>query len=581
MHLTASESAAILKDVKQKDVKGLECKHINYQLSNQYGSNEDMLVIKEVVHLHNGQHVPRLRFVKNYKRPVYVTDKRHRTNKDRKEKELKSKLIRYTCTQSKLTDTVVSAIGYGNPRNPLRQILKDKPWVYGADVTSDVFMKEHYRQKYPDCITPNVVAVFDSETDMRNGESRRPLLISITLKNKAYQVYYKPWVKHIPDYEAKVHKMFQQYLSEQVPGAVYELEMEGFECQGEMAYALLQKAHEWQPDFLVAHNLDFDITVLIEALENAGVNLAQAFSDPRVPPEYRSFRYAQDKSIRFTQDGKAMNKAWYDQWHRVYAPSSFYFACTGSTYRLLRLAAGKEPSYGLDPLLKKTLGINKLYVPHPKVTSKPGGVDWHIDMQLHDPVGYSVYNLFDDILLELMCEKTRDLSSSISMMSGSSSYHSFNSSPKRTADNLYFHLMYNTPYVFGSTSADMDLEHDELVIGRNNWIMTVSPEMATKPGVPLLQEMPGVTSLVYTDTADADIASTYPNGQITMNLSKGTCVYEINDIGDLDWDERVYTGVNLTGGASNAITVLQSVVDAPSTEDLLKDYKDYIAKEIK
>lgn len=576
--MTASESESLLPDIKKDDVIGLECKHVHYQRSIDFKSSNDMLVVKEVMHLKDGRKIPRMRFVENFKRPIYVTDKRYRTNKDRKEKELKSKVIKYTCTQTKLSQTVVNAIGYGNPRVHVKKLIVDKPWVYGADVTSEVFLKERYKQQWPDAISANTVAVFDSETDLRNGESRDPLLISITFKNKAYQVYYKPWVKHLPNFESDVQTMFQKYLKEQVPDATYELEMEGFECQGAMAHALLQKAHEWQPDFLVAHNLDFDMSVLIGALEKAGFDLAQSFSDPRVPPEYRTFRYIQDQSIKFTQDGKTMNKAWYDQWHKLFAPTSFYVACSGSTYRLLRMAAGKEPSYGLDPLLKKTLGVTKLYVPHDKVKSKPGGVDWHIDMQLYDPVGYAVYNLFDDILLEKMCERTTDFSSSISMMSNSSSYHSFSSSPKRTSDAMFFHLLYNTPYVFGSTSSNMDLEHDELVIGRQDFILTVPPEMATKPGLPLLTEMPGHPSLVFTDTADADISSTYPNGQIVMNLSKATCMYEINHIGSMEWEDRVYTGVNLTGGSVNAITTLQHVVEAPSSADLLAEYKTYITQ---
>jgi len=99
------------------------------------------------------------------------------------------------------------------------------------------------------------------------------------------------------------------------------------------------------------------------------------------------------------------------------------------------------------------------------------GLRWHEVMQERYKIEYGVYNIFDSIALELLDEKTNDLSSKITTASQNSEYKNFNSNPKRLCDELHFwYQEREQPCVIGSSSDDPVDELDQYVIGHHDWM---------------------------------------------------------------------------------------------------------------
>ena len=89
----------------------------------------------------------------------------------------------------------------------------------------------------------------------------------------------------------------------------------------------------------------------------------------------------------------------------------------------------------------------------------------------------------------------------------------------------------------------------------------------------MLKDLPSTPSFLYRYVSDADIASTYPTGEVIMNLSKMTTMLEICKINGLTVNKQRILGINLTGGPVNAIEIMQESMRAPDLWDLLEEFE--------
>jgi len=247
-------------------------------------------------------------------------------------------------------------------------------------------------------------------------------------------------------------------------------------------------------------------------------------------------------------------------------------------YRQIRRAHGKAPSYSLDYTLETNLERNKLYFPIDE-RGAPGSIEWHINMQRFHKLEYTVYNIFDCIGVELLDEKTKDLQTQISILSGYSEYGIFNSNPKRTMDALHFFCL-ERGKVAGCVNDKMVEDLDKELPQLDGWIVTLPTHLVVNNGLPLLEELPDVQSTVRMYVSDADITSTYPNGEIIMNLSKETTMMEMGRISGLLNTDRINVGINLTGGPVNAIEIMTHVMHAPRPDQLLDAFMEELQKEV-
>lgn len=79
--------------------------------------------------------------------------------------------------------------------------------------------------------------------------------------------------------------------------------------------------------------------------------------------------------------------------------------------------------------------------------------------------------------------------------------------------------------------------------------------------------------------SDADIASTYPNGEIILNLSKETTMMELARIKGVTGAQQRLVGINLTGGPANAIEIMTEVLHVPTPVEMLELYRQHKEKQ--
>lgn len=550
------------------EVKGYEVKHVTYTRSNNRDSNDDALIIKKIAHMKNGDQIPFLDLEKNYKRTFYL--ERNQNYSEKKTQQKLRRLQQFTCTQRNLIPSIGRALGRGSIKGGLRTIARN-PFLYGTDITSATLYKQDFRKAYPDCNSPNRVAVFDIETDVVNGDGSEPICMSLTFKDKVFLVVTKKWIGTIQEFEKKAHAAADKYLSEHFKARNITMEVMVVDTPGQAVVETFKRAHEWKPDFVSVWNINFDLPKCLAVLQKEGIDPAQVFSDPSVPEEFKFFRYKEGNATKVTATGRVDSIHPAERWHVAECPATFFLIDSMCVYKRIRMAKQNEPSYGLDAVMKKNLkNLGKLKFAEADAYS---GLQWHIFMQDNYKVEYSIYNVFDCIGVEILDEKIKDLQLVISTQSKASEYTIYNSQPKRLVDDFYFFCL-ERDFVLGSCSDEMAHEYDQYVTDMKGWIVTLPSHQTVDNGIAVLEEMPDVRTYIRTHVADLDIVSTYPNVQVILNISRETTRRELYKIAGIDVRTQRMAGINLTGGHVNAVEIACSVYQAPNFDMLLKDFEE-------
>lgn len=556
-----------LPDLKQLDktlIKGYECKFATYCPPNVGLTNtkDDVHVVKEYIHLKDGQVLPNIKLVKNFKRSFWVTRKLHQNHNDKKECELIDYLEERKCTQSQLADEISRAL-YGRPSSgtPFKQLAKS-PYLYGCDISSTALVKKAYETKFPDCKTPqSTMAVLDIETDVVRGTDEI-LVVTLSFGSRIFVAINSSFIPATANPERHVNHLLQKHLSDILEKRKIKVDIQVFDSPGQCCHAVIKKAHEWSPDFVVVWNMDFDIPKITAALERENYNLADVFSDPSVPREFRFYKYKQGKAQKVTQAGKVMSLNPADRWHVAEFPAGFYIVDAMCIYRRIRMAKGNEPSYSLDAILNKHIGVGKLSLPE---YDHLNGLAWHQTMQKNEPFFYVVYNIFDCIGVELLDEITNDVRSTFPTLCGNSDFNNFTSNPRRLVDDLhYFYLERNR--VIATTGIDLVTDDDDLVVDLKNWIVTLPAHLIAENGINLINGYETLISMIRIHLADLDIEGTYPNVQVAANVSKETTIRELAKIEGLSEQQQRIVGINLSGGIANAIEICTTVLGLPTPD---------------
>lgn len=353
----------------ESDILGIEPKHITY-VTDQTGGRHDLHVVKEIVHLKNGEKVTRLRKEEDYIRYYYITHKGQANHNEKKDYEYLKNLKKFSTTQINLTHNIQKSLrNYEtpdgtrvewNPRPRLKQLSR-MPYLYGSDVNSTCCLKNEYREAYPGLNTRNTVAGGDIETNVyESGKDGEIICMSVTHKKNVYLAYLRRWVHDINDPIAETHAALER-LPELVTlkkARDLTITVEVLETPAQIVIKCLEKLHEWQPDFFAFWNMDFDMSRMLKALDDHGIDPKDVFSDPSIPERFKYFDYRKDEAMSTTASGVTKSKGPEDQWHWVTAPAGFQCIDSLSTYRVTRLAKGKEPSYALDYILRKELSVD-------------------------------------------------------------------------------------------------------------------------------------------------------------------------------------------------------------------------------
>lgn len=546
-------------EINPADVLGREAKHITY-VPDQFGKPHDAHFVKEILHMKDGSKHSRLVQWTDYKRPWYVTQKGRRNHTEKKDYELVENLQRYMSTQVNMTREIAKILGdYSQGPNPQLRKLARSPYLYGADVSSTCCLKNDYQTRYPGLISRNTVAGGDIETNVyEDGKDGEIICMSVTHKENVYLAYLKKWVSDIADPVGQTYAEMESLpeLKALMHGRNLKIEVEVVNSPADIVIQCFRRLHQWKPDFFAFWNIEFDMSRILNTLKEYGVDPADVFSDESVPRNFRHFHFKKDQAMMTTASGVSKSRGPQDQWHWITAPSTFQCIDSMSTYRVTRLAKGKEPSYALGYILNKELSVNEettlakegdlekfLEKCEKKINQTPGsyphwfindqpahglhearigdtvrlhvdfgkldfeavanlnGIEWHREMQTKHKIKYGLYNIIDSMRLEQLDEKIDDLGRSITLFSKSSDFKNFSSNPKRLIDDMHFWYL-KRGQVIGTSSDQMVHELDQFVVSHKDWIVTLPSYMAGQHGVRCVKDLPNYHTLIFAHVAD-------------------------------------------------------------------------------
>lgn len=577
---------AVAPKLDMTGMVGIECRSVTF-IPPIKGNDDDYHMVKEIVHFDDGRAEPNIRILKNYTRSYWTTKEYHRkSHTQKKEWEDINKLSEHKTTQSQLVANAARSLNMFGFNGGLRKLARS-PYLYGCDILStSVVKQELYRNKWPTLNTPSSIATSDTETCM---DTKKVIMQTISYKNKVFTAVVRSFLKNIEGTEAQkieqCKKAFNQYLSnvdqekkkdgKKVIEQINVIEKRNLEWElilvdndGAAVYACLQKAHEWKPDFLTFWNMDFDVKRMNEALSGNGYNLADAWSDPSIAPAYRFFEYRESNAQKVTASGKKSPIAFHARWNVLTAPASFYVIDSMCAYKQIRTGKPEERSYGLDAIMFKHTKMHKLKT---NLGNNLTRAEWHIYMQRNHPIEYIIYNTFDCVGFDMLCEQTKDLSVSLPSGAAMSDYGKFNSQPRRVVDKLHYFCL-DRKLVAGTTSDQMETEFDALTISLKKWIVMLPAHLVDDNGLKCIKEYPELSTNIRLFVADLDVSASYPSGEVVYNISKETTKKELLTIEGKSESIRRAQGINLSGGCSNAVEFCTSLFDMPQHMQWLEAY---------
>lgn len=484
---TPQEIDEIIKQRGEKDIVSRECKHATYSRS--ADNTSDGLTVKEWITYKDGLRLPTVRFIKDYKRPYWITKEAYRTHSEKIQFEDLSRVDRYNCRQMDLSRELYEKLKYGNPTFSIRR-LANKPYVYGCDFGPEVYLKQKYMETWPGAFKPNLVTVIDSETDVVNM-TNEPILWSEVNDHEIVLYHSKGFTKDHPNYADEVLKEYKKTLPEYLghikkkladkkdgkyPEWIDHLEnlpvrfVEG-ETSFDITKSMVEHLHLTQPDIVTGWNVFFDMSVIHHCIHNAGGVPNIILSDSRVPYNFKMEYLQEGPSRKVTASGD-MPLSPHERWHKMLHTASWRVCDSMQLYWQLRKAKGKESGgYGLDAVLNRQLGVGKVSMSCEESGIQTGTLAWHVEMQTKYKVPYGVYAIFDSLGLKAQEYKNNDLSSQISSLAGSTDYSDFNSQPKVNSADMHFFAIKNRQKVICTTSEEMETEADTThLMDRSGWI---------------------------------------------------------------------------------------------------------------
>lgn len=548
--------------VPKEEVAAIECRHVVFCPPPKW-LKDDYHFVKEVVTTKDGRKVPQTRMIRNFKRPFWITQKGKQVYKDKKEVEKLENLVQFESTQSQLIPSIARALG--NPGfSGSYKMLARSPYIFGSDIPAAAILKRKYADQYPDVNTPYTYSCFDTERDVVKGTDET-IMGTITFGNKVYTAIKEDFFQGYANVIPRLRQALEKYLGDYVKKRNIEWEVVLVEKEIDIFRNCFNKAHEWKPDFVGIWNMNYDMKEALKACERAGVHPADIFCDPSVPREYRFFEYKEGQPRFETASGKVKPLKPSERWHTVFTPASFYIVDPMCAYRMIRTGEGEEPSYALDAILEKELGIRKLSF---KEAEKYQGIEKHQFLQSNHPIEYVIYNVFDCVSMQELDERTSDITMRMPQMAGMTDLSKFKSQPTRLVTELHFFAQ-TKGLVMGTTSDNLKTELDDLTVGRDGWITTLPAHLVADNGLFLIEEYPNLRTNIRVQVADLDVSASYPNGGAVANISKATTRRELCYIDGVSDEVRRLCGINLSGGMTNAVEVCTGLFGMPQLSEWL------------
>lgn len=561
---------------------GKACKFVVH-VPSKHPDQPDVHLIKETLVYDDNTQVPNIVLKENFQRSFWLTHPSKRNHKQKKEWEDLENVIEYRCTESQLRDKLASLLGVRSPNVTLRELTVN-PYVYGTNIPSTSIIKKLYQDQYPNIAIPHTVATFDIETDVIHGTGQ-VLMATVVFNEQVYCVIDKTFLVNYSSPMDMLQTVAKRELKEYIE--TYKLNIV-FHIANDEIDTIRQaflKVHEWMPDFLAIWNMDFDIPRILDRLSYHKVDPKTILCDPSLPEEFRLCKYHEGIKKKITASGKVQPINPAAQWHTLVLTASFYVIDAMCSFKQIRTGQQERSSYSLDAILNEELSLSKLKF---EEASEYDGLRWHQVMQSRYPAQYVAYNIFDSQSMQMLNNKTKDLSFTLPGYAGITDFSRFNSQPTRIADALHFYLLDNG-CVIGSTGKERDkkktVTYDEdgdviddvnlnpvvvaKTLGLDGWIVTLPPHLSVL-GIRCITEDSTIPTNIRGHVYDSDEVSAYPSATEVANVSKATTRREIIAIEGVPESVFRRQNLNLVLGQTNAIEYSCSMFNLPKPTELLE-----------
>ena len=439
----------------------------------------------------------KLKFINNPKRVIYITKPQYRTYKYKKDTEDLSHVDKYIIEDQYKEDEIRKLLEL--PKFPRKSLLDlcDSPYVYNADISIEALIRAKYQSMQKHNVIPFRIGGLDIETSVLDDDTYGCInCISFCTEHNTYTAVLERFLydtdasgkrvkKSKEDIVSLIHEKIQPYLDE------YNFNPIVVVCKNEVQLLkwIFDRIHDEKVDFIYIWNINFDIPKIIERIQHYNYDESEFFCHPDVPKDYRFCKFKEDKR---------MVQHIVDKWHWFYCTDYTQYIDGMLLYARIRKADSKEPSYSLDAISTKVLGVGKLKFSEGS----------HYEMQMNRFTEYTVYNLVDAMLLVMMGLKTNDISQ-LYGLTGTSPYPDFS---KQTVmlRNIYYKFCLDRDKVFSSVG--------KLLVKQGGAVLKAS--LVKDIGLHAVVELPEFESYVVCLGADLDFKAYYPSTQSMYGLAK-------------------------------------------------------------
>jgi len=565
------------------------CKHAHYS-EHRWDKTKDLLTAK-ITNIHeDGTRSTTFKSYENYKQPFWIIKEQHRKFQQPKDYIEERYVREYRCNRRQIPFEVKKQLfGAADRSSTIYDIKSGKgiQYVFGLDQTPAVHLKQQFFKRYAEYQEKEkyTIAAFDVEADMEAiGEVKPIMMASVTMKDKAYFAACRGWYQsrqdkidpkiRLTDFAilAELKAAEKKYLQEHLDRRGCTVQYELFDTPGQVAFACIQKFHEWEPDWVLSWNAAYDMEACERALRSEGYNLADVYCDPRVPKEYRMYELNLGRTHKVKENGDRTPLEPQEKFPTVRCVATWQWADAMSGYAIKRFSSGKLESYSLEATAQREKVKGKLYTEE-GMDKLPGSPQWHRYMQKHYPYLYSMYNIGDNFPIEEINENTLDFVLSIPMLLRYSEYFNFVSQPRLIADTLSF-IAREHGYVWGSTPAKRDKTFTERLPTLDNWIALLDTEKNADMGRAIFIGLDDVISAGRGLTDDLDVEGAYPTGTLAANAANKTTqmeVYAIQGANDMKFREIAVNYASST--QANAMGLSHDLFRFPQADKLQSDFE--------
>lgn len=539
-----------------------EFKHATHSIH----GDTDIITARIIEHTEDGRKIPHFKIIKDYERPAWITLPQHRKYNDKKTYESIDRLTKIKSTEARMPKAICQALGIRYHKGLFLNNLLASPYVYGLAPKVTSLLKHKIRSKWPEAVSDNVLAVGDIETSMLDDDEHI-LCMAITCKEKVYLAVLEDFVKGIENPIEKLQIAAKEYLNETIQGRNCEYEFEIVKTSANVVIKCLNKLHQLKPDFLGFWNMNFDIPKCIKALEDEGLRPEDYFNDPSVPRKYQHLKYRQQDENKTSAGGRTLKKAVSELWHTLENHASWYVIDPMCFYRKNRVHLKQERSYALDYIGDKLISMKKLRFGVANHLGE-GAKQWHRFMQEKYPIEYCIYCIQDCILVELINEKTKDITETVQQSADTAEYHTMFNLPNALEHGFFFEMLQDYGVVLGQAGTNMRRELDKYIIDADNIIVMLPSHLIEDNGLKLFKDADNIISQCRAAAADDDIESTYPSGQETMNLERETIRRELVSIEGMSESQQKQIGYAIASGIVNSIQICRELYNYPTIFEL-------------